>query len=153
MTRFLYFVLLAALFSSCETGSLTSTPSEPEGKWVLKGYRNRVSDCPYDQVTLEISRKEKGYEITGRSFINTYFSDAEISYNVSDQSGTITFSGIGSTKMGGPEHLMLCEADYYQLLGSSATLKIENQHLHLSRVSRPEELGLPEVLIFERNKK
>ncbi len=152
MMRFMSFILLTILFFSCETGQLTSTPSELEGLWVYKGYRYGMSGCEDDleKVTLEIIRKGNAFEISGRSFINTYFSNAEVSYNRAGQSGTISFDGIGTTKMGGPENLMNCETVYYQLLGSSTTVKIENQRLYLGREPRPVDSKLPETLIFEK---
>ncbi len=154
MIRFLFFMLLAALFSSCDTGELTSTPSELEGSWIYKGYLHGFADCAaeMDSVTLEITRKGDVFEISGRSFINTYFSRARVSYNSSDQTGTIGFESIGSTKMGGPENLMRCETVYYQLLGSSNTIKLENQRLYLGREPRLADSKIPETLIFEKKK-
>lgn len=148
------FLLLMTTFMACETGQLTSTPAEMEGVWVFKGYRYETPDCRDDaaEVTLEITRKGDRFEISGRSYINTYFSEAEVSYNSSKQSGTLKFGGIGSTKMGGPENLMNCEIVYYQLLGGATTLKIEGDRLYLGREPRPIDSSLPETLIFEKKK-
>lgn len=159
MIRFLLFMLVTALFSSCETGSLTSTPSELEGVWVFKGYRQgetlyEVPGCEKETetITLEITRKGDGFDISGRSFINTYFSRAQVNYNRSDQSGTIKFEGIGTTKMGGPENLMNCESAYYQHLGNSSKVKTESQRLYLQREPRPVDSQIWPTLVFEKKK-
>lgn len=154
MMRFLSLILLTILFFSCETGELTSTPSELEGVWIFKGYKYGMPGCEDEpkKVTLEITRKGNVFEISGRSFINTYFSRAEVSYNTATQNGTIEFESIGTTKMGGPENLMNCEMAYYQLLAGSTNVKIENQRLYLGRESRVTDSGIPEILIFERQK-
>lgn len=163
MMRFLSFILLMILFFSCETGQMTSTPTELEGVWVYKGYQYGpghagtpagMPGCEKEteNVTLEITRKNNRLEISGRSFINTYFSTAEVSFERTDQSGTIAFEGIGTTKMGGPENLMQCETVYYELLRNATIVKIENQRLYLGREQRPIDSRLHETLIFEKKK-
>lgn len=154
MIRFLFLMLFAALFASCDTGKLASAPSELEGVWIYKGYLHGIADCADEMelVTLEITRKGDVFEISGRSFINSYFSTARVNFNSPEQAGTIRFESIGSTKMGGPENLMKCETVYYQLLGNSNTVKIENQRLYLGREPRQEDSKIPETLIFEKKK-
>ncbi|MCD8540166.1 MAG: META domain-containing protein [Leadbetterella sp.] len=152
MKRFLSFAWVTFLFFSCETGGLTSTPSEIEGVWIFKGYQQGTYSCEDDleKVTLEITRKGDKFEISGQSFINTYFSRAEVSYNRGNRSGSIAFEGIGTTKMGGPEHLMSCESVYYKMLGDANTLKIEDRRLYLGRIPLLNESRLPDTLIFEK---
>ena len=155
MIRFLSFSFLMTVFMACETGQLTSTPAELEGAWLFKGYDNSTTpDCREDarEVTLDITRQGNGFEISGRSFINIYSSSADVSYNPSTQSGTIKFSAIGSTKMGGPENLMACEVVYYQLLAGTTTVKIEGNRLYLTRETRPVDSSVPVTLIFEKKK-
>jgi len=157
--RTLFYVLLTTLFFSCDTGELTSTPSELEGEWVFKAYQRGENtdewpDCAKEMgaVTLVLTRKGDGFEVSGQSVINTYFSYAKVNYNSGTGSGTIKFEGIGSTKMGGPENLMNCETIYYQYLEKVSEMKIEGRRLYLERVPLPVESQIWPSLVFEKKK-
>lgn len=119
------------------------------GSWKLEKIVSDDSvDCLTEksEVTLEFSSTSEGLQVTGKSYINSYFSYA----NIDKHLGEMSFEPIGSTKMGGTPFMMNCEASFYQLLSETTSYSLENDKLTLSNPTNLTASGLVKTLTFKK---
>lgn len=131
--KYALFLILLATQISCQTSELSSSNAQFEGEWIFKGYEvNDIITPPCmpegGEVTLLIKEKGDVFSIEGKSFVNSYFSKAQIG----KEANSLTVGAVGTTKMAGPDHLMACESRYYELLRSVFSYKTEGSELFLS---------------------
>lgn len=136
LTFLLPFVLLGLLLFSCESemeNSLTTMDAyrnvqTPFGKWKLVSYADGKK-ITYD-VILEIKNETDAtgnFIINGKSSVNFYFSTCSIDFNRK----TMTFYGVGSTKISGPTADITFETNYYQLLAKTERYELTNDNTEL----------------------
>lgn len=159
-------ILTGVLFlnlTSCEETSLKNEASV-EGTWVFKEFflgDAILSGCGWESeeartMTLVIELEEGKYKISGNAPVNSYFGNMLLlSFDNENNKGKVEIPPIASTKMAGPEPLMQCETQYFELLGSSTDIGlISNDVLHLGRFRTPESNPRDggTYLVFERAK-
>lgn len=94
----------------------------PQGEWILTGIS--LDNTPViGMISLEIT--DTG--ITGNSGVNSYFGSL-----VLDSENKFSITGLGSTKMAGPENLMQQEQNYHNALKNVTSWKITDGILTLT---------------------
>lgn len=135
-TLLLPFVFFGLFLFSCESemeNSLTAMDAyrnvqTPFGKWKLTNYADGKKIT--SDVTLEIKNETDAsgnFIINGKSSVNFYFSTCSIDFNQK----TMTFYGVGSTKISGPTADITFETNYYQLLAKVERYEFKKNNTEL----------------------
>lgn len=153
--RLLKLFVSVLVLSSCGNSDVQLAKTNLEGNWVFKGYQNGDDfDQPCDttgaKATLIFKQGDNSFAVSGRSFINSYFSDANLKFDNTGKTGQITFNEIGMTLMAGPKVLMDCENRYSSELIKVEFLKLDNNKLFLSREAILSKSTIPETMVFEK---
>lgn len=97
----------------------------------LPCYESRgTKDSLSRDITLVLSKdatESSGQKINinGQAPINLYTATAEIlSYNSTDQEGTLSVSALGSTKIAGSNELLACESRFYKLIETAKNFRV-----------------------------
>ncbi len=122
-------VLLALIFvgglvfaAGCIAAPATQSP---EGKWILTGFGSgSTTENPMGIIGLEIT----GTNVSGNSGVNQYFG----SITLDTATGKLTFGPLGTTRMAGPEGMMLQEQKYLAALANVTGYKITDGVLSLT---------------------
>ncbi len=120
------------------------------GKWVLKyKFLGDAIDTPCGyavtnarDITLDIednttSSNVNELRLSGNSPVNLYNGGFVItSYDEITGIGTMKIGALGSTKMAGPEELMECETNYFNMLNEFSEFRVQEGKLHIGRFKK-----------------
>ena len=125
---FISFISITISFTGCSGGKQTSTNTTLEGlEWELEALNGRiVADTNGNKVTLILNNGTG--KMSGSSTCNKYFGGYKV------DGSTLSFSGLGSTKMMCDE--MSIETEYFSALSRVDKYEITNEKLKLYRGSK-----------------
>lgn len=159
----LLFITLFMGMNACEE-TVPKTEADLEGTWIFKEFflgDAILSGCGWEgedarTMTLVVEIEDDKYKISGNAPINSYFGNMLLlSFDNENNKGKVEIPPIASTKMAGPEPLMQCETQYFELLGTTTDIAIiADDVLHLGRFRTPESNPRDggTYLVFERAK-
>ncbi len=155
--RYLTFIVTFFFMASCLTYEPVLVNEDLEGLWTFEGYRDPGSNssifkgCGSSDSTVSFAVKRVGekYEVTGKSYINTYSAPLVFtSFSKVAGEGTLQFGAVTRTEIGGSQEIMLCENNYFQKLEASTEYILESNKLYLRSLPSDFDSREPLLMVF-----